>query len=314
MVKYFLCVFAIFKNEAVIFKEWLDHYINEGVEHFYLIDNGSTDNYKEIIKDYEDKITLFEDPKRHDQVGLYNKHVLPLVKETEWLIGCDFDEFIWATNGTIASTLKTVDEDIGMIEIPWQMFGSAGHIEQPKFVVPSFTKRMNCEKEFVINAKSIARGKWIRELNVHFFNISYGRTVDARLKDRDPNPNGEISEDILENSLFRLNHYAIQSYNWFKEVKSTRGDVASSHVEDIRNDKYFKDYDYNDKEDTGLSDKNKELYEKLNKATNENENFLDYSYINNDIYTLNFKKVNNYTLIISLILLILIGIIIYMYI
>ena len=31
-------------------KEWLEHYINEGVEHFYLIDNGSDDEYMKILE------------------------------------------------------------------------------------------------------------------------------------------------------------------------------------------------------------------------------------------------------------------------
>jgi hypothetical protein len=41
MHKYKLAVGSIFKNEAHIFREWLEHYINQGVEKFYLIDNGS---------------------------------------------------------------------------------------------------------------------------------------------------------------------------------------------------------------------------------------------------------------------------------
>ena len=43
--KYNLSLIAIFKNESHILKEWIEHYINEGVDKFYLIDNGSTDNY-----------------------------------------------------------------------------------------------------------------------------------------------------------------------------------------------------------------------------------------------------------------------------
>ena len=39
-----LCVVSMFKNESHILKEWLDHYINEGVEYFFMIDNGSNDN------------------------------------------------------------------------------------------------------------------------------------------------------------------------------------------------------------------------------------------------------------------------------
>ena len=41
-MKYYLSVLAIFKNEKHIMKEWLLHHMKEGVEHFYLIDNGDS--------------------------------------------------------------------------------------------------------------------------------------------------------------------------------------------------------------------------------------------------------------------------------
>ena len=45
-----LSVGAMFKNESLIIKEWLDHYIYNGVEHFYLVDDNSDDNYLSIIQ------------------------------------------------------------------------------------------------------------------------------------------------------------------------------------------------------------------------------------------------------------------------
>ena len=41
--KYFLGVAAIIKNEKPYLKEWLEYHRLQGVEHFYLCDNGSTD-------------------------------------------------------------------------------------------------------------------------------------------------------------------------------------------------------------------------------------------------------------------------------
>ena len=35
---HYLSVLAIFKNEGHIINEWLNHYLLEGVDHFYLID------------------------------------------------------------------------------------------------------------------------------------------------------------------------------------------------------------------------------------------------------------------------------------
>jgi len=52
MTKYYLSVYAIFKNESVALEEWLTHYINEGVDHFFLIDNGSTDDYEPILNKF----------------------------------------------------------------------------------------------------------------------------------------------------------------------------------------------------------------------------------------------------------------------
>jgi hypothetical protein len=43
------CIVAIFLNESEIMEEWINHYIKEGCKKFFLIDNGSTDNYKDIL-------------------------------------------------------------------------------------------------------------------------------------------------------------------------------------------------------------------------------------------------------------------------
>ena len=51
---YYLSVLAIFKNETMNLKMWIDHYLWQGVEHFYLIDNGSTDKPLAILKEYID--------------------------------------------------------------------------------------------------------------------------------------------------------------------------------------------------------------------------------------------------------------------
>ena len=66
---YTLSVLAMFKNESMIIQEWINHYIEEGVEHFYLIDNGSTDNYYEKIKMYEKYFTLVKDSTRLPRSG-----------------------------------------------------------------------------------------------------------------------------------------------------------------------------------------------------------------------------------------------------
>ena len=53
---YDLTITAIFKNEGHYLKEWLDYHLLAGVEHFYLYNNDSTDNYKEVLAPYIEKI------------------------------------------------------------------------------------------------------------------------------------------------------------------------------------------------------------------------------------------------------------------
>lgn len=48
----YLCVLAIFKNEEMNLDLWVRHYLWMGVGHFYLIDNGSTDNSMNVLKPY----------------------------------------------------------------------------------------------------------------------------------------------------------------------------------------------------------------------------------------------------------------------
>ena len=58
---YYFTIGAIFKNESHILKEWIDHYFFHGVDHIYLINDNSNDNYLTILEQYikDNKVTLY---------------------------------------------------------------------------------------------------------------------------------------------------------------------------------------------------------------------------------------------------------------
>ena len=176
---YTLAIIAMFKNESLIIEEWIKYYLAEGVEHFYFIDNGSTDNYKEKISKYMDKITLIVDPFRvgpksesdlkifDDKTNSYvfkncriftqpllaNNHFLEKIrKETKWIIFIDPDEYIYIPNReSIHDWLITIDENkklnnITDVFIPWKIFGSNDLDKQPKSIINGFNKRMSSHK------------------------------------------------------------------------------------------------------------------------------------------------------------------------
>jgi glycosyltransferase involved in cell wall biosynthesis len=123
--KYFLTCSIIIKNEQTYIQEWIDHYIYHGVEHFFIIDNGSTDNTFNILKKYKN-ITYFHDTRKYPdkQPDMYTDNLLLYLKKyVKWNILVDADELIHTNHGfTIHSYLKTIPDNIHQIYVIWKMF------------------------------------------------------------------------------------------------------------------------------------------------------------------------------------------------
>ncbi len=226
-MKYFLSIGAIFKNEAMAMKEWLDHYLREGVEHFYLINNGSTDSFQEILREY-DCITLFHDASSGIQVSAYNRYIYPIAKaETEYIGILDLDEFAYGSGTeTIASIIKqepfcTYDR----IWCPWLRFGSNGHVQQPPSIVQSFTKRRVLTDNIL--GKSFAKTSALLKLGIHVHTMVPGShcVISDGTKNYDIESKHSITEEQQEQCMIRVNHYELQSYDWFHTIKARRGDV-----------------------------------------------------------------------------------------
>lgn len=257
--KYVLAVCAIFKNESWNIKEWIEHYMDEGVEHFYLINNNSTDDYKSILRPYinDGLVSLFQEKRSHIQVDAYNDHVLPVARrETEWLIVCDLDEFIYSRHGTIRTYLQSLSDDTSVVCVPWKMFGSNGHVKHPEGgIVRNFTKRRLYNDNDSINVKNIMRVDKIKMIMVHSHEPTSGQYIRSDGIAIHPNDIDSINEDILSSSVLHLNHYAIQSREYFEKIKMTRGDISNAALDHVRNDDYFKNYDWNELRDEELKEK-----------------------------------------------------------
>ena len=66
----------------------------------------------------------------------------------------------------------------------------------------------------------------------------------------------------LDNPLLLINHYAIQSLDFFSKVKMTRGDVNGWFLTEDRNLTYFQTWDVGDVYDDRLLIQNQEILEK----------------------------------------------------
>lgn len=256
--KHFLSIIAIFKNESHILKEWISHHLFQGVDHFYLINNNSTDNYLDALRSVPgDLYTLVDDHRDHAQLEILNDHYRLFGPETKWICPIDLDEFIYIRFGgqTISEYLHRLPGRVSAVCMPWKMYGSSGHVKQPDSVRQGFTSRAiyngNTQNPGMLNketsiGKYIAKTSRIKTLAVHSPDLIKGCSILSNGDHIDYNNiHFPTSEKLLEASSIHLNHYAVQSWEWFRDVKMTRGDIQTKTSDNVRNRNYFESYDLN---------------------------------------------------------------------
>lgn len=217
---------AIFKNESMNLREWIDHYKWQGVERFYLIDNDSCDNPFLTLSTYEDdgSIVYFSRPKKSCQIEHY-REIYPLVrKECQWCLIADLDEFWYVSSGqSLAEQLRKEKDDCHIIYSNWVMFGSSGFIEHPKKIRVSFTYRWPLS--IVTQQKYVFRTEKVHPKQIFVHYIAHHGVLPFK----------------TDNQNYVVNHYAIQSLEYFTKIKMTRGDVQSTR--NPRDLDYFSRYD-----------------------------------------------------------------------
>jgi hypothetical protein len=283
---YYLSVGAVFKNENHIFKEWLDHYIMHGVEHFYLINDNSNDNYVTVLQPYIDKglITLYHNDIPWYAIGrqkdIYTKYFTQHLKDTFWMAIIDLDEFLYAPKEPMLPRVLAKYEEYGYIVVNWALFGSSGLVKQPASVVEGFTKRGKFAQKIwrkQINNAPVPKF-WpvtISETDDRFYydhlvgpkcilNTQYLISFDVHsASSTKPDTNASYAVNYTDPELL-INHYFTQSEEYWKNVKIPRGNVC--YCEDTYFDMHIFELwnsECNNVTDTALLEQNKELRQKL---------------------------------------------------
>lgn len=226
-----LGVLAIMKNETGALREWVDHYRWQGADLIVLIDNGSTDSPRELLREEiaSGLVEIYERNLPHRQVPHYRNvfRAAHLRRRVEWLAIADIDEFWYSPLGDLKAAIRTLGDTIDLVYSNWIMFGSSGRAEQPKSVREGFIHRwpeLVSHNETKWIARTFAlRNSW--QLGVHKVSGIDSRRV------------------VSDNIVFRLAHYPIQSREYFEAVKMRRGDVSNPEFDQGRNWEYFNTYD-----------------------------------------------------------------------
>ncbi len=267
--QYFFTIAAIFKNEATIVQEWVTHYLQEGADHIFLVDNDSSDDFIPFLQPFIDvgQVTLMFNAKRHAQQEILTNYILPLRHMSEWMMTVDLDEFVYARSGTVPDFLREMPNRVCSIHVPWKMFGSSGHKKQPVgSVVKNFSRRDNTTSNDAY--KAIFRSSSVSEIHIHDAVVN-GETVTLKIGSACGGSQECIqsyqSSSLAHSAALQLNHYAIQSLQWFVSTKMTRGDNSNADSDQSRDFAYFERYDAvsNEIEDTDLYLKHQKYFDSL---------------------------------------------------
>jgi hypothetical protein len=242
-----LAVVAIVKNEGRYLEEWLAYHILLGCEHFYLFDNGSSDDSQEVLKKFVTYgyVTRIDWPLFPGQIDAYNFAARTFGHLAEWLAFIDVDEFfVLKRHRSLPELLSMVEGD--QLLAFWKMFGHSGHLLRPPGLV--IENYICCQPRLSPVTKPIVRSDRIWSVQVHNCITTMGRTVNdvgASLREDWMHKEPDRSDESI-----RINHYFTRSYEDYEE-KILRGQV------DGRTDKVLQpygDFDY-EGEDTTLAER-----------------------------------------------------------
>ena len=257
---YDLAVAAIFKNEARYLKEWLDYHLLAGVEHFYLYNNDSSDDFREVLAPYveENLVTLINFPGRVMQLPAYNDALEKFRFESRYMAFIDLDEFIFPKSNRsvveVVDEILSADSEAAGLGINWQIFGSNGHAkaDYSRGVLERFTRR--------------APTDWFANLPYHKGNRAIKSIVNPRRADYLWNPhfaiyfppfhavneNGAVVEEHFNEPVTAdkivVNHYFTKSVEE-QAIKLNRGRPT---VTEKRSWDEFKIHDRNEVFDDGI--------------------------------------------------------------
>lgn len=242
MPDHYLGVCAIAKNEGPYFKEWIDWHLSKGVDRFYIYDNESTDNTREVLEPYIQSgiVEYHYFPGRKMQLAAYDDCFERHRLDTRWIAVIDLDEYIVPVKDTTIPAFLKRMENFSAVEINWLVYGSGGaKTREPGGVMERFHRHSDPTHRLNTHIKSISNPRCVCTM--------IGCHEAARITGKAADPHGNIIKRHFgdrppQQDIIRINHYAVKSYEEFL-AKRARG---RARINTLRDFSYFEEYDLND--------------------------------------------------------------------
>lgn len=167
---YELAIGAIFRDEAPYLKEWIEFHKLVGVEHFYLFNNASTDDYQSVLQPYIDRgevellqwlavANSWDNWIYEVQPKAYEACIRLATGKTKWLAIIDVDEFLTPISTNRVPDILKEYEVFGGVSFNWKIFGHSGLFELPpgKLMIESLVMTAPYDRPTHLGVKSIVR-------------------------------------------------------------------------------------------------------------------------------------------------------------
>ncbi|MCI5051966.1 MAG: glycosyltransferase family 92 protein [Simkaniaceae bacterium] len=239
-----LGIATMFHNEAKYLKEWVDYHLTVGVDHFWLYNDRSTDDYLERLKPYIERgiVEIFDwhlphRDKYFEYQLLANRDALARgMESTKWIAFIDVDEFIVPmTCGSITKCLNQHFAQADQVFINWRNFGTSGKTIKPYGTI--LNRLLKCSvRTHSANqvGKCILRPKSI-DLSDRscFWYAHYAIPKKGSLTMNGDGGQIHFDKQIMLNDgvhhdkFLRINHYYTRDESFFKNVRLARSVVGS---------------------------------------------------------------------------------------
>ncbi len=230
-----LCI--MFKDEAVYLREWLEYHLMVGVDHFYLYDNNSSDDFERVIGKYLDEgvATLIHWTKEHAQVEGYEDCIRRFQSESDWIGFIDVDEFLVPVEEESLVSFLDRFSNRASVLVYWRLFGSGGMLDRD-------TKRLVTEDFVVASEKLYSKGKCFFNSNFDYlfgsernksmfhylWTVSEGKAIPPVDVFNHTSYRNWYPKRKKEKVPVQLNHYVLKSLEEHRE-KDKKGDVYYDH-------------------------------------------------------------------------------------
>lgn len=131
-----------FRDEAAYLPEWIEYYVAAGIDHFFLYNNYSSDDYVSALAGpiAAGLVTLIDWPRNPASPSAEEDCIGRAMGRFQWLGFLDADEFVVVRDGRSIGEFLADFKRYPGVALNWRYFGSSGHEHRPaESVIAAYT-------------------------------------------------------------------------------------------------------------------------------------------------------------------------------